>query len=369
MKLLLVIALLQSVCLIYGEVVDYRILLGRKLEARATTCASTTYWCSTDCKSIMYCFNGVPQNIYNCGSTKFCEIQTTGAVCSSTQSIQCALSTAQKSFLCADSGMFPDPIDCKKYHLCAPATPVATTTVSGANQPLYNPSTSFVDTAVTCPTNTSYNIATRIYGEVVDYRILLGRQLEARATTCASTTYWCSPDCKSIMYCFNRVPQNIYNCGSTKFCEIQTTGAVCSSTQSFQCALVTAKKTFQCADSGTFPDPIDCKKYHLCAPATPVATTTVSGANQPLYNPSISFTDTEVNCRENTSYNIATRVCDRPLPNNKCTTTSTFKLCSKIGEKYTISTNIYVFCVQLEGFEVTYPYQYNCVTPQCPPPS
>lgn len=100
---------------------------------------------------------------------------------------------------------------------------------------------------------------------------------------------------------------------------------------------------FPCNAKGVFPDPFDCKKYHICC------NTEKSDVN---------------NCDINHAYDPLTTYC-KTLLNNKTCTEIPIPVCTKVGQLGALVKNksIYYICQEKETPDkkkVLYPMQYLC---------
>ncbi|KAF2888485.1 hypothetical protein ILUMI_17688, partial [Ignelater luminosus] len=73
-------------------------------------------------------------------------------------------------------------------------------------------------------------------------------------------------------------------------------------------------ENFKCPEPGIFPDPFNCRKYHICCP-----------------NDKRGITNTEstaLNCEKDYGYNAKTTYCDKKLINNQCPSVYPVPLCT-----------------------------------------
>lgn len=76
---------------------------------------------------------------------------------------------------------------------------------------------------------------------------------------------------------------------------------------------------FKCTAQGMFPDPFDCKGYHICAKEAPNV---------------IDIKDHSWQCKGNYSYNMLTTYCDVKLKNDACPDAPIVTpVCTKVGQK------------------------------------
>ncbi|KAF5308067.1 hypothetical protein FQR65_LT06442 [Abscondita terminalis] len=155
--------------------------------------------------------------------------------------------------------------------------------------------------------------------------------------------------CRTVQFCVreNGVWQFEYvaTCGTGQVCD---NGACVVSTV---CPFPTYAK-FNCLMDGIYPDPADCKKYHVC-----------QGANENCHK--------EVNCASEGDgtygYNPLTTLCSVKLTGGVCTT-SNVPTCSRVFERGPIPQNpsLYYECrnytTTTGGItDFMYPYQRRCL--------
>lgn len=103
---------------------------------------------------------------------------------------------------------------------------------------------------------------------------------------------------------------------------------------------------FVCSHTGMFPDPYDCKKYHMCAQAED----TITGKTVPPI---------DLKCLDNYGYDPVTTYCKVSLPGGNCPENPPVPTCKQAGESAGINeTSIYYIC--LYDKDVLLPHLYMC---------
>jgi Chitin binding Peritrophin-A domain len=101
---------------------------------------------------------------------------------------------------------------------------------------------------------------------------------------------------------------------------------------------------FVCTSAGTYPDPYDCQKYHLC------------------YQNGDNLVAVNIECEQKTAFSPMTGTCSQTLKDPVCTD-KTF-VCNNVGDKaaWPGNANIFYICMatQIEGKRSLFPTLYRC---------
>lgn len=146
-------------------------------------------------------------------------------------------------------------------------------------------------------------------------------------------------DCNTLGFCVQQNGQwltaPIIECdpGQSLFCDEEVRGC----TFQKECKLANRAPKFECQNSGTYPDPYECKYYHVC-----------DQKNQ----------DTRMMCPSGTAYSPATKSCSLSSTDEICFVSQ--YTCTKVGEMgaWPTDPNIYYVC-HVKNNQI-YPILYRC---------
>jgi hypothetical protein len=138
---------------------DYRLINQEKAYATGTPVCTNPGLICHGCKDVYYCDEkNRPTFSQNCNKTQNCE----NGKCTNTPTFQCS-PAGSKGFQCDMEGLFPDPGDCYKYHICVAEKDNSEKIKSNderkcRNEYSYNPRTGYCDRKMTSPICTSYPV-------------------------------------------------------------------------------------------------------------------------------------------------------------------------------------------------------------------
>ncbi|KAK5641516.1 hypothetical protein RI129_010063 [Pyrocoelia pectoralis] len=161
---------LLLLCVLYVDsyFVDYRVAGRARLQKRQNFQCTTRGTFCRDCDAVVSCNNNgsTPEVVMVCPSGTKCNDEGASPTCSTTTSRKCS-ELNSIPFRCAMEGIFADPIKCNRYYYCVDVaacggsnTTQDNNTTTDNNAP-FDPSSKFTAIGKDCPTNFSYNIATR----------------------------------------------------------------------------------------------------------------------------------------------------------------------------------------------------------------
>lgn len=157
------------------------------------------------------------------------------------------------NFNCNQDGVFPDPYDCQKYHMC------------------YRFNGAYVDLSVNCSSDKAFNPATGDCSASLSDSIC--RVTQFTCDRLGETAAW--PGNSNIFYvCILRDDTNtfspsIYRCGAGEIfdgvnCKAIDYAALVASTTRSTVNNVMLGAKFQCSGPGLFPDQERCDTYYVC---------------------------------------------------------------------------------------------------------
>lgn len=172
------------------------------------------------------------------------------------------------NFACTSEGVFPDPYDCQKYHMC------------------YKAGSTLVSANIECGGNKAFSAATGDCSLTINNTVCTQRQYNC--TNAGDSAAW--PNNRNIFYmCKATLDQGervlyptMYRCASG---EIFNGNDCVDGSVSDPSGL---GKPFKCVKRGFFEDPYDCKSYYYC---------------------DLSLKANHYTCSANTRYNRRTKSC------------------------------------------------------------
>ncbi|KAJ6643863.1 hypothetical protein Bhyg_08828 [Pseudolycoriella hygida] len=219
--------------------------------------------CSDDCSAQLYCDElGQVTNRYECDSyNPYCVKGIDSySSCDKTYPMEgTCLTKATNYFVCSADGLYPDPTDCARYHVC-----------NGTAHYIESCPANHLFTYNQCPVIAIIMLPNGFQFDETKYLKLDSRaaSTEEKCQFPYPFRYSCSDDCSALLYCdeLGKVI-NRYECDSyTPYC-VKGVDPYPSCDKSYPMegtCLTKATNYFVCSADGVFPDPTDCTKYHVC---------------------------------------------------------------------------------------------------------
>lgn len=180
-------------------------------------------------------------------------------------------------------------------------------------------------------------------------------------------------DIKNVYVCIrsgdNFIKQHVDTCADELTCIANEGG--CSDKPNLQCGF--NKFQMECKSDGIFPDPYNCKKYHICVPDIEYAhakktttTTTEEPEEVSTPEPEEGGEDTEykaysLECDEGYGYDPTTTFCQVELKNNECES-SLIPACTTftLPKSFTSNPSYYYMCAKDVGSDEYQPKVFKC---------
>lgn len=187
----------------------------------------------------------VPVDTCNVDEGYFCNLRYGGC---SNETGPCRSFGYEGNFVCTSEGVFPDPYDCQRYHMC------------------YNAGTTLVAANVECGTNKAFSAATGDCSAHLNETICQQKQFNcSNAGDCQAwpgnrNVFYI---CKATLEHGNRILYpTMYRCAPGEVFN----GKDCITNATTNNTLIQSQMElpFECIKSGLHPDPNDCKAYYYC---------------------------------------------------------------------------------------------------------
>ncbi|KAK4873774.1 hypothetical protein RN001_013134 [Aquatica leii] len=158
-----IVYLLVLIHLIGAYYVDVREATLSSIGRASPSCKPDEMLCSTNCRNIAKCINGIIRTVSTCPPDQFCNDDNGPPTCGSSMGFKCFAKLTNIKFKCASLGFFPDVIACNKYHFCYKTnynTTSGNTTTTPAPNSAYDPSADYFNQDMPCDGNTFYSLPT-----------------------------------------------------------------------------------------------------------------------------------------------------------------------------------------------------------------